>query len=481
MTFLKRLRARLGRASPAVDAHSAAPARVGAMSPVAPYAYRQRHEILADVRDCDTAAALGPYLAHHDGYVREAALERAAALGAVGLLPAITARLNDWVPAIRLRAREAMQALLPLCEPEAALSLLPALERLRAARRTDHAAWIGQVEHILAGLLGARRIVDGIGAPDPVIARACYRLAEEQDLGTSTERIGLALSNRADIVLSTRAAGALGTLDDPARTRMARHALRSHFGMVRAIALRALLERDVADGKTLAIDCLADAYGWTRRIAADWLGRHGVDAAALQAGRLAAPDSSAAVLRACLAGLAESGARDHVDTVRWLTSHPSARVRVAAFLAWLRLAPERKDDIARLVLESDAHRVRRLALSMTGRHGAYVPTRLALDLLRRHGDADADMLPALGAHDPWTWLESILERERQVRTDPAGRDGLARELAAWLRYGYTAATQPSAAQRALFKREETMRTLCGLRESSDARSAWPGLDVLRLL
>lgn len=48
--------------------------------------------------------ALSADMCHYSGYVRQAALDRAAELRSLDLLPAIVDRLNDWVPQVRQRA-----------------------------------------------------------------------------------------------------------------------------------------------------------------------------------------------------------------------------------------------------------------------------------------------------------------------------------------------------------------------------------------
>lgn len=125
--------------------------------------------------------------------------------------------------------------------------------------------------------------------------------------------VRLGLSNGMDIVLAHKAAESLVRLSADDRVALGRLALRSHFGMVRASALRSLLSDGNEMHRTLATDMLADPNSWVRLVANSWLERHGIDSGPLFAARLAAPDSAIAVLRACLMGLAETGKRDHVD------------------------------------------------------------------------------------------------------------------------------------------------------------------------
>jgi len=179
----------------------------------------------------------------------------------------------------------------------------------------------------------------------------------------------------------------------------ARTALQSHFGIVRAIALRRLLADEVDGAEALATDMLADPHGWVRLVASTFLERRGIDSASLYAARLTAPGSSNTVLRACLMGLAETGKGAHLDLVGRMTLHASARVRVNAFAAWLHLAPEEKDDIARRVLADGARRVRNLVMSMHRKHGAFVPVDDALALLREHGDVE--LMLRYAEHKGW--------------------------------------------------------------------------------
>jgi hypothetical protein len=250
---------------------------------------------------------------------------------------------------------------------------------------------------------------------------------------------------------------------------MGRLALQSHFGIVRAIALRHLVADEVDGCDALAVDMLADPHGWVRLVASTFLERRGIDSAALYAARLTAPGSSNTVLRACLMGLAETGKRTHLDLVRRITSHPSARVRVNAFAAWLHLAPEEKDDIARRVLADGAHRVRNLVMSMHRKHGAFVPVDDALALLREHGDIE--LMLRYAEHEPWRWLQLILELEPASHADAGLRARLRDQLIGWIDAARRSSKRPTPAQRALFAEPATQAILYALLGHDPMRAA----------
>ena len=481
MSILQKLSALFGSGPPGFVGEKVPVANEGLQPPSAPkrHAGAQWELAVADVQTCSSEQALGEYMQHYNGRVREAALKRAADLASPLLLPAAVGRLNDWVPQVRLRARDLVLRLLPLADANTALQCIPAIQHLKQAGRDDHSAWISLFEQALVDLAGGPRLVAGIRDPDSFVARTCYRLVEEYGLATPAMRISQALSRDADIVVARHAVAALGQLEGDARAESTKLALRSHIGMVRAVALRSLLAEDGNEHEALAVDMLADSYDWVRLVAAAYLGRRGIDSAAIHAARLASPETTVAVLRASLMGLAESGAAHHIDAVRGMTAHPSARVQVQAYLAWLRLEPEKKDEIARLVLTSRFQRVRKLVLSMFRKHNAYVASDGAIRLLQLHDDVE--LMLAYAAHQPWNWLELILQLEPRSRTEPTLRELLARELARWEFGSAHTQAQPTEAQRLLFKQEDTMRNLQALlRELADSTQQ-PGLNVLRLL
>ena len=426
-------------------------------------------DIIAEVRQQNDLDALATDMSYYDGHVREAALKRANALRAPALLPAVVERLNDWVPQVRARAQALVLDWLPALDPDAALRLLGAVQHLRDARRSDHASWLGEVERLVVACVGAGRIVEGVANPDIAVARTCFHLLEEHSLADPATRVRVGLAHGTDIVLVRKAAEALVLLDGDERAAMGRLALQSHFGIVRAIALRRLLADEVDGCEGLAIDMLADPHGWVRLVASTFLERHGIDSAALYAARLTAPGSSNTVLRACLMGLGETGKRTYLDVIRRMTTHASARVRVNAFAAWLHLAPEEKDDIARHVLADGARRVRMLVMSMHRKHGAFVPVDDALALLREHGDVE--LMFRYAEHEPWRWLQLILELEPSSHSDAGLRDQLRAQLGGWMRAARTSYTRPTPAQRALFAEPATQATLGALLGHDPMRTA----------
>jgi len=423
--------------------------------------------LIVKVRRRNSVDALSADMCHYSGFVREVALERAAELRSPDLLPAIVDRLNDWVPQVRQRAQALVLDWLPLLDADAGIRLLGTVQHLRVARRTDHSAWLQAFEQAVVAQVGADRIAAAASGGDAIVARTCYRLLAEHGLVDPAALVRLGLSNGMDIVLAHKAAESLVRLSADDREALGRLALRSHFGMVRASALRSLLSDGTETHRTLATDMLADPNSWVRLVANSWLERHGIDSGPLFAARLAAPDSAIAVLRACLMGLAETGKRDHVDLVLRMTMHPSARVRSYAFSAWRQLAPGDKDHIAQRVLADESPRVRKAVLTLSRKHGAFVPADVALSLLRERGDVD--LMLRYVQSEPWHHLALIAELETASRSDAALRERLRHELIAWIDNSRLHYTRPTDDLRARLAQPDAKADLLALLGGGDAR------------
>jgi hypothetical protein len=424
--------------------------------------------LIAEVRRRVAGDALSADMCHYSGHVREAALDRAAELRSPDLLPAVVDRLNDWVSQVRQRARDIVLDWLPLLDADAAICLLGTVQLLRVAKRTDHSAWLQAFEQAVVAQVGVDRIAAEVSGGDAIVARTCYRLLAEYGLVDPATLVRLGLSNGTDIVLAQKTTESFVRLSADDREALGRLALRSHFGMVRASALRSLLAEGDETCEALAADMLADPNSWVRLVSHSWLERRGIDSAPFFAARLEAPDSSIAVLRACLMGLAETGKRDHVELVRRMTMHPSARVRSHAFAAWRQLAPADKDLIAQLVLSDESARVRKAVLTMSRKHGAFVPVDVALSLLRERGDVN--LMLCYVQSEPWHHLSLIAELETASRSDPALREHLRHALFAWIDSSRLHHTRPTDALRARLAEPSARADLLALLGQDDWRA-----------
>jgi hypothetical protein len=411
-------------------------------------------------RTCTSIDDLAAWIGYHDGYVREAALRRAAELASPQLLPAMVERLNDWVPQVRALAQAVLLQMLPSIGIADAMRVLPAVQRLRKAGRADHTAWIASFERALVEKAGPQAIVEGMLDADAQIARACFRTVEATRLAPPEEVIARLLPASRDIVLAKHAAEAIFRLPAPAREPLFRRALASGFGMVRAIALRPLLADENAENDALAIRMATGLHTWTRLIAHAYLARRGIDSAAILAAALCADGSSSTAMRACLAGLAELGARDRLDLVISFTRHPLARVQLSAYQTWLRLDPAAKDAIAREALSSSHRRVRKLALQMAREDSACLDMDAALSVMAAHDDVD--MMLGFVRSEPWAWLGLIVQLEPRSHQEAALRTRLQQELVAWVRDAARMYVKPTDAQRALFANDAIVAALAAL-------------------
>lgn len=444
------------------------PAPVAEASSVAIQRYEAmvRRQIL-DARRCDSVDRLVGYLDDRNGYVREAAIDRAAELAAPALLPALAARLNDWVAPVRDKARDAVLAVLGALDPDkdagAAMQLLQDVEQLKRARRTDHGAWIARFERRLIDVLGADRILAAIDAGYGRLPQLCFMLARTYALADAFTLCRGALANRSNVVLAHQAMDLARGLGEAEQQHIYRLALGAPVGLVRAEALRALLRSTTLDPAALAASMLADGNTWVRLVAIACLAKLGIDVPGTYAARIAAADGDCRVLRACLSGLADAGGTAHLDLIREYTAHPNARVQIAALFAWLHLAPKAKDDIARHMLGSPHRRVRKLFPKLV-RLGAYVPVDVAMSCMRGHDDVEH--MFALAQGSTWTLLEVIATIAAETDGDADLRHRLGRQLDAWACSAVHGYTRPTAQQRAFLRQETVQQTLLGLLENA---------------
>lgn len=413
----------------------------------------------AAIRQSSAIPVLTAYLAHYDGYLREAALVRATELASPELLPAVTARLNDWVPQVRRAAKNAILTIAPALPAAALLALLPAIQQLRNARREDHGAWVRQFEGRVLDTIGPAAVIDGIHDQAIRIARACFELALAHSLlpADTLARQGL-LSP--DIRIAMKAVDLVRNLPGTVQQALYLQALGASFGAVRTTAMRALLADSSGEHEALARAHLFDAQSSVRSTASNYLQRRGIDTDALYVDALLTPGTGSDRIRICLLALGASGKAEHARHMEAYATSPAPWVQMAALMGWVRLAPTEKDRIAVLALQSPIPRVRKLSLILIRDYGAYVPVETALAMAAAH--QDYGLMLRLSRQEPWLWIDTIA---RIACASPASdelRALLAQDLVAWIASSGSIYAAPEPKQVELLGAPDTRAALAGL-------------------
>jgi hypothetical protein len=420
-----------------------------------PYLYSK--EYFRDVTSSHSIPDLIRVMADYSGYMRQAAIARAVTLAHPEFLPAIAARLNDWVPQVRDAARSALITLLPVLPQNAMLAILPAVANLRNAGRHDHTAWLATFGHDLVKHSEPHVFTDGVLGSDMRFARVCFDLLLRQALLDDATLIEVGLGSR-DIFTNVKAASTIGTLAPEKREQLYEIATQSRFATVRVIGLRGCLDQTSRQhNQKLARHSLLDSQSSVRSVAIAWLTAKSFDVRQHYHRVLASPTSSARDIRVSLTSLGALRQRDDADTISSFGTHEVIAVRVAAYAAWLKLADGEKDTIAARALGDTANRVKKLAMEMVARQGAFIPFATACSLLTR--GEDWARLMRLGGNGKWDVLEAI------ARIAPAADDQARTELRARLE-AWTSSTsnyyRPTAAQAALLRSDEANAALASL-------------------
>jgi HEAT repeat protein len=275
---------------------------------------------------------------HPNGHVREAAVIRLASSTDGEEIPFLLVRANDWVPAIRLRARSALLERITPANAGRLLRPLPLLDRLARATREDQQDIVEAVETVLQSDPARPVLLGGLGSTDFHVRRRCFRLAARALAETTPWLLDTARRDP-DVVIRRWAYGRAQDLSATGdRDRYFEQAAADPFVPIRRIALEHWKRRDgptadrVAEAFLFdrAADLRADAQRW-------WQAR--VTAPVAEIYRRTIREGTSSRLVGALNGLAETGAAEDGELTRPYLEHSRARVRRAALRALCRLAP----------------------------------------------------------------------------------------------------------------------------------------------
>lgn len=408
-----------------------------------------------------TAGELANYATDYSGYVREAALARCVELARPDLLPIVVGRLNDWVPQVRHAARSALMTLLPVVPVPQLLATLPSVLRLLDAGRADHTEWVERYEQTLTQHTSVQDLIDAAQGDDIHIARACFHILKKYRLLEPRSLIHLFLECRNDIVVALQGIQLAAEIPDGERLVQYRLAMHSHFGAVRTIALRSLLSaNDNSTNMETAIDALFDSQSSVRSLAIEYLRSRHFDLQAYYRNKIQERDQSKTLVRIGLAALASLGSADDVVFIQAFVTAEQPVVRLAALSSWLKLDSKAKDLIASEALKDKSARVRKFALQVVRKHGAYIPfdhVRANLEETKGHR-----LLLAFAEGNKWNWLESIAKLAMQSTTTDGLKDYLVDDLKRWIRSAGRRYETPTTEQIAFLSSAATLSVFADL-------------------
>jgi hypothetical protein len=264
-----------------------------------------------------TESQLAIDLCHHDGRVREAALQQA--VGHPVLLPLVVVRCADWVSQVRERARELLSEALDV---ETGVALAPLILLFRRRGRGAFA-----IESLDAVLRRASReqLAPLLTCADRAVRRHVHRLAVEEGLLSPAELARAAAARDADTAVQILCADAAlaavaktGDYDEVLEPLLGARNPRARAAGV--TALRAAGRPERAEG------FLADRSTVVRACARYVVRQHGGDPLAVYRAWCSAGDP----VPGAVSGLAECGGRGDAEVLWGLVGHPAASVRARA-------------------------------------------------------------------------------------------------------------------------------------------------------
>jgi HEAT repeat protein len=412
---------------------------------------------IQDAKSAINVEDLQALMRDYSGYVREAAIARSVELSLPELFPLVAERLNDWVPQVRRLARKALVTMLPFVPSCQVLSTLPAILLLHCSGRDEYSSWLNEFETVLIAAIPVEEFIANAKGKNIKTARACVHLIRKHNLLEAVELFNLILGRNDDIVLANLAMQYCAELPSDNQIIQYKVASRSHFGSVRTIALKKVLEYSGEDGHQFAIAALDDPQSSVRFVAVNYLCSQGIDVRARYHELLGAQDLKARKLRILVTALASLKDASDIPRIKSFCENPDISVRRAAYNAWHKLAHQDKDEISICALQDTARGVRKFAYQLVCRYGAYIPFSEVEEILLRSGDLQ--MLLMFAEREKWRWLEYIVRLNQDINQPASDALNLRESLARWFAFSVRSFERPSEAQARLLSSSTALSSL----------------------
>lgn len=312
-------------------------------------------------------ALLGALSFCGDGHVREKAVRLLGEFDSGLELPFLLIRLNDWVPAIRSIAREAVRARLKPAYAVHFAANIALVYKLLLWRRADHAGVLGWIIEYLRQP-DCRVAVAGLfDSPDVKIRRLVFRLLAHPQQAGYAAVVRRALQDRDPTIRFWAMREArLHFLGEEVEA-VARQAINDRFARVRAQALYVYAEQLPEEAPPLLKAALMDLAPVVRRIARHYLASiEPVDFRAFYLAQLDMP--SVREKSIAVTALGDLGTAADADLLLPYAQADSPRLRVAALHALARLDGDRcVDEFLLALLEGPPSVSKAGACALSGR------------------------------------------------------------------------------------------------------------------
>jgi hypothetical protein len=282
-------------------------------------------------------------LSNHSGYVRQAAVIRAAALLLPTILPHLMPRINDWVPEVRRAANNAIDAYLLADKFDDILNALPSIYWLKSCGRLDHTAFIDHLEKFLVGHRRASEIPTTLTKRIGVQARSIFDLSWKYSLASQADLIRAGLASK-DILTSRRSCRAIEQLPEHERLVFGRQLLQEKSGWLRYDGLRIVSRFDPPGAKRAAVSSLLAEYAPLRELAEKLSGQSQEELSLLRQGTLRNKQSDTAAIRTAikLCGIVKDKSCEAL--LEGFLGHEHPTFRGYALLALTRISPGKYNE-----------------------------------------------------------------------------------------------------------------------------------------
>lgn len=376
----------------------------------------QQHENLLQFQELQIAAsndiaALREWLCGPNGFLREAALRRVAALPAKSLWIDVIERVNDWVPEIRDLAGEIIQFWLQDEQVDTVITLLPAFGRLRIKQRSDHSALLAAVEVWMTRPEHAEVLAQTVQHhTNPHVVRYAYELLE-RTVGDDRRALANFALNSVDVVTQKKAISLIQSFEVPVQRFYAEKFLSSRSVLLRWHGLKILNSIDSESAVERSRLYLLSSHASLREAAIALCGLSQVELQEFIVGRIRSSDIKFSELSVGLHLLSSSGNKAYTELISQYLGHARAQVAGAALVAVARLEPQRIcAQLPGLLMHSDFVVAQAALRACRAADFRPSPVEWAAITAAARTLAEAQRVLALANHvDKWTHLCMLLE------------------------------------------------------------------------